>query len=107
MASLPELEELHLFNAPVSDEGFQHLTKFPRLRWLDASGTQITDRGLPVLESLKLEWLRLRNTAISDVGVPSLTKLAHLKLLDIRGTAITDGAVEAIRRAVPGCTVLR
>lgn len=55
-----------------------------RLKLIDLSGSQITDRYLPDLESLN-----------------------HVEVIDLRDTKVTDDGVEALRQVLPKCKVER
>jgi hypothetical protein len=102
---LPNLEELHLYHAAVSDRGVEQLRKFPHLRWLVARGSGITDCGLRGLAAFELEEANLRDTRISDAGVPTLITMTRLEKLEVRGTRITKAGAERLRRALPKCKV--
>jgi hypothetical protein len=80
-----------------------------RLRELDLSGTQVTDKGLAVLEGLpNLQELRLRNTRITDAGFQEhLAPMESLQKLDIRGTGVSAETARAWREARDGRRVLR
>lgn len=104
---LPNLEELHLEGTPVTNQGLKHIGKFPRLRWLIASETKITDAGLNKLAALNLEELSLRETSISDAGVSTLATMKRLQKLDLRKSAVTEAGASRLRSALPNCTVLR
>ena len=108
LSVLPNLEEVHLSGSAVTDTGIRQMThKFPRLRWLTAEGTNVTDRALDDLKALNLEWLILRETLVSDACVPSLIAMTQLEQLDLRSTAVTEAGASRIRRALPKCKVLR
>ena len=62
---------------------------FERATVVNLSETEITDRDLAVLETLKgLERLNLSGTEITDQGLLHLANLTTLKALDLTGTRI-------------------
>jgi YHS domain-containing protein/uncharacterized membrane protein len=63
----------------------------PNLRWLDLSGTAITDAGLTNLAAMPhLTRLHLSRTRVTDAGLPNLAPLAELESLSLYGTTVTD-----------------
>ena len=85
----------------LTDDGLQHLTRMPQLRYLDLSnypGSQITDRGLEVLRHLpelrkfKICW----QPGITDAGVANLRSCYHLESVNLLGTPTGDGAIQAL-----------
>jgi mono/diheme cytochrome c family protein len=68
------------------------------LRWLDLSGTKITDAALCLVATMQnLERLHLQRTAITDAGLKSIQPLANLHYLNLYGTAISDDGLAALR----------
>ena len=77
--------------ARLADELGQHI------RWLDLSGTGITDSGLVHLTAMPhLERLQLDRTAITDAGLASLKPLRELESLNLYGTRITDAGLTTL-----------
>ena len=71
----------------------------PNLRWLDLSGTKVTDAGLARLETMpNLTRLHLERTAITDTGLACLARLGSLEFLDLYGTAVTDAGLEQLQK---------
>lgn len=59
----------------------------------------------PALESLR--FLRLGGTSITDQGLPApRTTLKRLEGLDLQDTQVTTPHVQALRKALPRCTIL-
>lgn len=59
------------------------------LRWLDLSGSKVTDEGVGRLAALtSLERLNLRDTGVTWRGLRELRRLPVLKRADIRGTHV-------------------
>ncbi|MCH7871131.1 MAG: hypothetical protein IID33_05470 [Planctomycetes bacterium] len=51
--------------------------------------------------------LTLNANPITDADLEHLKTLKRLKLLDVRGTKVTRQGVEAIKRALPKCRIIR
>ncbi len=64
------------------------------LRWLDLTGTKVSDAGLAQLTAMpNLVRLHLERTSISDTGLVRLANLADLEYLNLYGTSITDSGL--------------
>ena len=78
---------------PFPDVGLAHLGALPKLRQLNLSATEITDKGLVNLKGLtNLEYLNLYGTAVTDAGLANLEgmkKLQHLYLWQTKATDTT------------------
>ncbi len=114
------LEELRLFRVAGAD--LAALSRFPRLRRLDASGLHATlgSEGLGHIGACAtLEELSLAGAAFSDLDVVHFRRLVHLRQLDLRGvrgftgegfehlsrsSRMRDGPVEVDLRDVPTLT---
>jgi hypothetical protein len=58
--------------------------------------------ALPNLSNLIL-W----GTAVSDTGLKELAVLTNLANLNLGATRVTDTGVKELRKALPGCTLVR
>ena len=68
------------------------------LRWLDLSGTKITDAGLCQVATMgNLERLYLQRTAVTDSGLKVIQPLANLHYLNLYSTAVTDEGLTTLR----------
>jgi Leucine Rich repeat len=102
---LTSLRELDVRKTPVTDKGAAVVCRFPHLKQLDLSYTRIGDATIARLRNLKqLEWLDLTGTRVSRAGLRRLERLAHLRDLRLPAT-VGDKALEAVRRALPNCSV--
>jgi WD40 repeat protein/Leucine-rich repeat (LRR) protein len=89
LSHLVHLTELTLTNLP-GDAAAAHLRRLTGLRRLAIGSSQITDKGLEVLDYLqRLVELNLSNTAIADNGLIHLRGLTDLETLDLSGTEVT------------------
>lgn len=109
----------------ITDGNLASLEQFPQLKWLDLSSTEITNRGLSSLKSLKkLKHLYLKkcpwitdaslrsirelhdlvdlqlaeNVKISNEGLKHLQDMTGLTRLSLESTGIKDAALSAIEK---------
>ena len=70
----------------------------PNLRWLDLTGTGVTDKGLAQLAAMPhLTRLHLARTAVTDEGLLQLAGLGELEYLNLYGTPVTDAAFDHLK----------
>ncbi len=68
------------------------------LRWLDLTGTAVTDQGLAQIAAMPhLTRLHLARTAITDQGLVHLAPLVELEYLNLYGTPLTDAALPLLK----------
>lgn len=81
-----------------TDQSLSALAKLnANIRWLDVSGTAITDASAPVLSAMpNLERLQLQRTAITDASLNALSSLHQLTYLNLYGTQVTDAGLNAL-----------
>lgn len=125
LLDLQELEWLCLWNNQVED--INALMTLTSLKYLDIDGNKVTDisvvRDLPNLEELwlnnnalksldplkgltNLQRLGIANTGTDDQRLDVLTGLTSLVELNIKGNEkLTAGKVEALKEALPKCTI--
>jgi hypothetical protein len=101
LAELASVEHLQIVrlggSRGVTDAGMRHVAKLSRLRHLDLSGTNVTDRALEVLGSLRqLETVSLAWTRVTDAGAAHLAKCSQLVGVDLLGTSTGDGSLQAL-----------
>lgn len=132
LASLHDLM-LELRSLPLSDEGLKPLLAKVKLVGLDASGSEISDRGLRELESVRpqlrlldlsftratdeglksvasqseLRHLSLIKCRVTDSATASLSRLRKLRELYLAKTAISPQAVDELKRTLPACRIER
>ena len=106
LADLPEVENISLGGAKVTDEGLRRLTVLKNLHVLMLQGTKITDRGLESIKNFtQLERLGLNATQVTDAGLDQLRGLTHLKELTLGGTIVSDAGMAKLRQALPNCKI--
>jgi hypothetical protein len=124
--------EVHFANKPVTDaqmkEIVRQLKRSKEFRYLNLSGTEVTDNGLRELREVKhlqtlllartdttdgvlkdlkqVESLDLSNTPVTDEGVKELKNHHRLKWLNLERTNVTARGLGEIKEALPGCTVV-
>ncbi|MBN2380357.1 hypothetical protein JXM67_11215 [candidate division WOR-3 bacterium] len=92
----------------ITAEGLAHLRGLDKLEYLDISSTPLTDEGLKYVTALNsLKSLNLVSTEVTDKGLKQLESLKNLRFLDLSGTIVTDEGVASLRKALPGCNVVR
>jgi hypothetical protein len=133
VGKLAALKDLNLGDAQVSSAGLKSLSGLKSLARLQVGWTKdVGNEALPVLSPLsKLEYLGLGGTKVTDDGMPALAAFANLKELHLMETAVTDRGlealaackslekiqlnkktkvtpqgIEALKKALPACTVL-
>lgn len=85
----PELSDLNLAAAAITNQSIESIVKLGRLRRLNLSNTTITDEITSQLSSLaKLEQLDLSGTAITGEGILRLDDLKILRSVAIRGLKV-------------------
>lgn len=103
---LPWLRFLDVSGTDVSDRGVVRIARSRRLISLGLSGTFVTDRGVSALSSnLLLESLDLEDTDITDDSLVSLSSMRSLRHLKLGGSRVTAAGVRQFRLANPTCSV--
>jgi len=99
VGKLTGLKELILWDSPLTDAGFKHLTNLKELRTLDlAFATKVTTAALTNIVQLpNLENLTISGTKISDVS--PLVKAPKLKMLKVG--KLMPGGIDELKKAKP------
>jgi hypothetical protein len=97
IAKMPELEELHLYEAAVSDAAFAPLAEHPSLRHLGVYYTPLTDAALKHVTKIpSLLFLKLYGTKATQEGVAGLANSVQGTSVDFRrGAFLGVGCVSA------------
>lgn len=99
---LTRLEELYLRGTKITDVGLGHLQGLRKLEVLDLAATGITSAGLRVFRMAgwreRMRYLDLSGTKISDDGMTELAVLSALKGLQLGTTSITDQGLLKLAR---------
>ena len=101
LAAAIELWKLDLSGMALSDEDFEVLAGFRKLRELNLSRTNIDDRRLAQLKTYSLESLNLANTNVSDESLSTIRRFRNLRELDVAETKMTAAAVRDIHTNMP------
>ncbi len=98
VSAWPNLESISLDSSDITDDGLFHVGKLRRLRYLNVSRTQITDKGLVPLAGLcQITTLHANNTKISDEGMVHLGTMTSLEKLDLNFTGISNRGLKEVR----------
>ncbi|MBY0548347.1 MAG: hypothetical protein K2W95_13710 [Candidatus Obscuribacterales bacterium] len=131
LAKLTRLSKLDLSDTRITDKGAKYLGSCKSLSCLKLSGDALTDRAALALKSLVnlreldlsrmkltdatvsaltqlpfLEILNLSGTKVTDRGLNFLRSVKSLRKLDLTSTEITTGAIQSLRRDIPGCRIV-
>ena len=107
LSALPHLEELDLRLTKVDSDGIRYLRDFPALKRLDIGNNRyIRGEALKwVADISTLEELRPPH-ALSDVQMRELHDLKGVRVLDLKDSRVSPEAIEALKAALPQCSVL-
>ena len=98
ITGLPQLKQLTLGNAEITDAGLVHLKRLTNLEMLSLHQSQITDAGLVHLKGItNLQTLKIWDSTITDAGMEHLKGLANLQTLKIWDSTITDAGMEHLK----------
>lgn len=97
---------LNLARTQVTDKGLAGLQSMKNLTRLHLENTKISDAALDHIKTLpKLEYLNLYGTEISDAGIAKLASNENLKKLFLWQTKASEKGVAALAKAVPGIDI--
>ena len=89
---------LHAEDSRVDDAELRNLQVLTGLRYLDLSGTPVTDAGLVhVLACRSLDTLMLWETAVTDAGMELIGRMTSLRNLGVGNTRVTDAGLRHLR----------
>lgn len=90
---------LGVLNTPVSDDAMSDLALFPNLHVLNATATQLSNRGLKLISASRdLRLLKLNRTHITDDGLDCLREMPSLRLLYLGDTDLSAEALQHIAK---------
>ena len=94
----PQILQLNLRHAGVSDAMVKTIVGFPNLRNLRLEGNPITDAAAKDVAGIKtLAYLNLVNTKVTDAGFAEVTQLPKLERIFVWGTPITPAAIDKLK----------
>jgi len=105
IVAIKSLEHLAFCATGLQDADLPYLKHLPKLKFLNLSSTDITNRGIEYLTNLRLISLHLEQTRISDAAAASLAKIETLRYLCVDEGAMSDSALQKIRSTLPDCTI--
>jgi hypothetical protein len=98
LEQLKSVRWLDFSGTDVTDDELLRLQRLPELRGVDLTDTRIGDTGLGHIAAMrKLQHVCLVGTRVSDAGLQSLTKLDQLERLLLSDTSVTDGGLAHLR----------
>jgi hypothetical protein len=95
--SLPELIQLGVGGADITDAGMVDVARLEKLGTLDLFDTSVTATGLELVTGLPLATVRLTGDLVGDATIEPLGRLSHLQELWLSNTQVTDDSVAALR----------
>jgi len=100
LTRFPKLRQLRVSQSQISDQGLEHLAKLKSLAILDLSeNSQIFDGGLQHLSGMRqLTSLNLWRVNITDSGVEHLAGLTNLESLNLDNTQLSDSGLQHLSR---------
>jgi cytochrome b561 len=94
----PQLIDLNLRHAGITDAGVHTIAGFSHLRHLRLEENAITDAGAKDIAALKdLTYVNLTNTKITDAGFAAVAALPNLTDLYFWGTPVTQPAMDKVK----------
>ena len=91
LTAFPELRQLNLSQAEITDAGLAELRALRNLQTLSLRDTEVTDAGLTNLSGFtKLEELFLQSSKVQGSGLSNLASLSELRVLRLDGLPIRD-----------------
>lgn len=103
-----DLSSLSVNDMPVTDDLLSNLAPLKGLETLSLQNTSVTDAGAAHIAKLSnLKALLLDGSKITDQGLPALKSLNKLTLLSLRRLNVSAQAVDDLKKALPGCNILK
>lgn len=98
---------LKLGDTDITDATLSQVATLKNLQKLHLERTNITDAGLKQLKTLSyLEYLNLYGTNITDAGLTELAGLKSLRTVYVWQTKTTTAGVAALKKALPGVDII-
>jgi hypothetical protein len=108
LREMPHLEQINFRSLLVGDRVAQELPKWESLGYVALKDCRITDEGLKHLADMpSLYELDLEGARVTDQGLRELARCKSLKQVGVRTTRVTKEAIDALEKALPGCSVYR
>jgi hypothetical protein len=106
LTELQQVRRLVASNTALTDALLKELKGMERLEELDLSFDPVTDIGVAILKDFKnLTVLNLASTKITDNSLKDLGHVSKLKVLTLFNTKVSKTGLDALRKALPDCTI--
>ncbi len=84
------------------NEAIEYVAGLPTLRWLNLSGSPVSDDGLQYVAQVRtLEMLSLNWTLVTDDGIMEVATLKNLRSVRLRATNVSETAMKKLRDSLP------
>ncbi len=104
--TFPRLEDLKIYNLPVTDELLRRICDLPQLSSLVVGGEKMRLSSVSVSSLEKLQKVHLIHTPlVDDDWLEPLGKLTALTELNLKGTKVTAAGVEKLHTVLPRCRI--
>ena len=106
LKGVSSLRFLSLKGVELSPDSTRHLAELSQLETLGLDHTNVTDEQLAHLDKLtRLKVLWLSKTPVTDEGIEHLKRIKSLQQVYFHGSQVTAAGRQALRAALPECTV--
>ncbi|HUE71224.1 MAG TPA: hypothetical protein VMP01_10095 [Pirellulaceae bacterium] len=106
LKEIPPLRFLSLKSVELSPAAMQHIAQLAQVETLGLDHTNVTDEQLaPLTRLTRLKTLWLSKTPVTDAGIEHLKQIKSLQMVYFHGSQVTAAGRQALREALPDCTV--
>ncbi len=110
VASVPTLENLHLYGDGVTDASIGKMPALPELKVLTLRNGEEKFSGETIAAAVRfapaLQELVVSHDELNDGDAKSLESLTQLTRLTVTDNDITAAAIESLRKALPNCRII-
>ena len=108
LKEIPSLVDLNLAKLNLRDEDLKGIASLKNLQRLHLENNPISDAGLSQIKELKnLEYLNLYNTQVSDAGLENLRGLTNLMALYLWQSKVTEEGAAELKKKLPDAMINR
>ena len=103
---LRELHTLHIGHTQISATSLRDIARLDRLEELMVEGLPIQNAVEAICSLPKLTYLNAQSTDLTDTGLELLASVRSLQTLVVANTLVTDKAIQRFQLKRPSCQVL-